>query len=312
MSNTQPTERMRRIRLEAIDVGDRLRRVEHELADQIATSMREIGQLQPIEVAVADASGRYRLISGAHRLQAAMSLGWQEIDAQVFDGDADEARLREIDENLYRHELTPFDQATFLAERRAIFERRKLLKKFNRSFRDEKGPRFGLNEFVEETKKKFNLGRSTIFKALQRRANIDPELWEALRKAPWEKKGADLDRLAGLDEDEQREVALLLFGEHEANEGRPTTLSAAIAMIARPRNNSPQQPQKERQQALKKAWNEATDGDREWLIVHLIKDPALVDEVCHALSVHRGRRDGRGESGLGAAARAGTRDHRPS
>jgi ParB family chromosome partitioning protein len=167
--------------------------------------------------------------------------GWEDIEALVFVGNADDARLREIDENLYRHELTPFDQATFLIERRAIFERRNVLTKLDISLRNGKSPRLGLDDFVKETKEKFNLGRSTILKALQRCGSIDRAVWNALREAPLAKSGADLDRLAGLEPDDQREVARLLIGELEAGETRPKTLGEALTTVAGARG-TPRQP----------------------------------------------------------------------
>lgn len=56
------------------------------------------------------------LIAGRHRLEAARRLGWEEIDAYVFEGDERDARLWEIAENLHRAELTVQERADNIAE----------------------------------------------------------------------------------------------------------------------------------------------------------------------------------------------------
>jgi hypothetical protein len=56
------------------------------------------------------------LVVGAHRLEAARSLGWSEIDAFVLDGDQVEARLWEIAENLHRKELTMLQRSQLIAD----------------------------------------------------------------------------------------------------------------------------------------------------------------------------------------------------
>src|ERR1700733_2056722 len=105
--------------LDEIEVpADRLRDTDADKVKELVVSFRERGQLQNIEVLPANAAGQYVLNIGLHRLLAARVLGWERTGAQIFNGTPQEARLREIDENLYRAELNPLDQAVFLAERR--------------------------------------------------------------------------------------------------------------------------------------------------------------------------------------------------
>ena len=116
--------------LDLIQVSDRLRSVDAAEVDRLAISMADIGQLNAVEVTPrVDEPGRFDLISGAHRVAAAGNLGWLTIAASVFEGDPDQVRLREIDENLYRRELSPYDQATFLAERAEVCTRLNILPK---------------------------------------------------------------------------------------------------------------------------------------------------------------------------------------
>lgn len=115
------------IALDDIDAEDRLRSIDEGHAQLLADNIRETGRLrQPIEVRRIKACGDakpYRLIAGGHRWRAAQILGFKEIDAFVFEGSDDEARLAEIDENLVRHDLNPLDRGVFLAEREALYRR---------------------------------------------------------------------------------------------------------------------------------------------------------------------------------------------
>jgi len=116
------------LKVDDIDVSDRLRAIDEGHASLLAENIRETGRLRhPIEVRKHKArKGKkpFGLMAGGHRWWAvARILGWEEIECAVFEADDDEARLAEIDENLVRHDLNPLDRAVFLAERKAIYER---------------------------------------------------------------------------------------------------------------------------------------------------------------------------------------------
>lgn len=114
--NTEPS---RLVPLDLIDVGARLREVDHDYALMIAGSMEAMGQLTPIEVRPMP-GGRFELVAGGHRLAAAQRLGWSDIRADVKEATDLEAELRQIDENLVRRELSALDRGTFLARRQQI------------------------------------------------------------------------------------------------------------------------------------------------------------------------------------------------
>lgn len=109
------------VRLDLIDATDRLRAVNEAYAQVLAAAFQGPGgQRTPIEIV--RRGERYRLVFGAHRFRAAEIAGWSEIRAIVTDATDAELRLREIDENLIRHELTALDRARFLLERKRIYE----------------------------------------------------------------------------------------------------------------------------------------------------------------------------------------------
>ncbi|MFN7308325.1 MAG: ParB/RepB/Spo0J family partition protein, partial [Acetobacteraceae bacterium] len=122
MNNAPMLDPIEMIPVDHILVEDRLRTVNPDHAALIAESFRANGQMTPIEVRRNDA-GEFVLVAGAHRLAAARLAEMDQIAASIIDADEDQARLREIDENLCRRDLTELDRATFLAERKAVWIR---------------------------------------------------------------------------------------------------------------------------------------------------------------------------------------------
>jgi len=102
-------------------VADRLRAIDADYVDFLAESIGRRGLDTPIRVTQADAQGFHRLIAGAHRHAAALQLGLKSIPAIPFSGDELQAEMLEIEENLVRRELSPLDQATFLAKHQALW-----------------------------------------------------------------------------------------------------------------------------------------------------------------------------------------------
>jgi ParB-like chromosome segregation protein Spo0J len=65
------------------------------------------------------------LIAGRHRFEAAKSLGWKTIKAELIDGSARERRLMEIDENLARVDLSSAECAAHQWERKRLYEEKR-------------------------------------------------------------------------------------------------------------------------------------------------------------------------------------------
>lgn len=91
--NTSPRQ-VHRIGLDLIDVGERLRPVDPDYVALLAASLAERGLDTPIVVSAGGPDGNHQLIAGAHRLAAARSLGWAEIEALVSDADELQAQTR--------------------------------------------------------------------------------------------------------------------------------------------------------------------------------------------------------------------------
>src|SRR5215470_8563601 len=85
-------------------VGER-RPITENKKCRVAESMAEIGLRTPISVRMRK-NGEIELVAGLHRLEAAKSLGWKEIECIVMKGGKIQRQLWSIAENLHRSELT--------------------------------------------------------------------------------------------------------------------------------------------------------------------------------------------------------------
>lgn len=118
---------IRRIQAALIRPQDNPRKLDERTVEVMAQSMSEVGLIQPITVKPVPRNGfggeAYKLIAGAHRLESARRLGWDEIDAIVIEGrEYLQIELVEIDENLIRAELTPAQRAAAIKRRKQIWD----------------------------------------------------------------------------------------------------------------------------------------------------------------------------------------------
>lgn len=90
------------VKIEDIKVKKRVRR---DLGDLIALkdSMHRYGLMNPITL-----NSNYELVAGERRLEAAKSLGWERINANILDSNVDNIRQleMELEENNQRKEFT--------------------------------------------------------------------------------------------------------------------------------------------------------------------------------------------------------------
>jgi N6-adenosine-specific RNA methylase IME4 len=105
----------------AIVVGPNHRAAIETTVAEIAKSIDEIGLTNPISVRRME-GGRPYLIAGRQRLEAHKKLKRETIRVIVFDDDDLKAKLRELDENLCRAELTPAEEDAAHHERKQTYE----------------------------------------------------------------------------------------------------------------------------------------------------------------------------------------------
>lgn len=218
---------LRRIPLDAIAVGDRLRAVDPDHVAHIAASIAQIGQQAPIHLAPPGGDGRHLLLAGAHRLEALRLLGQSFALAVIVDVDALDEQLIEIDENLMRRELSELDRAVFLARRKAIYEERHPEARAGGRRMKHPGDRSDLQVmlkhhlppeaegFHRDVAKKLGLAPSYV-RQLLARARIEPELRAALAGSRWADHGSTLDAIARLHDPKVRRAIVDALTRAEA------------------------------------------------------------------------------------------------
>ena len=192
---------------------NRLRVLRPEVVDAIASSFREIGQQQPIVLRPAESDG-YWLVAGKHRLEAARKLKWDSISALILDDlSADEALLREIDENLARADLSPAETALHIDARKAVYERAHPETKHGatgRAGRKNRSQNEIYNDyeptaaFIDDTAKKTNKGRATVARDAKRGKEGKAWLGEIVGTSLDGK--SEIDALINLSEDNRNEL----------------------------------------------------------------------------------------------------------
>jgi ParB-like chromosome segregation protein Spo0J/16S rRNA G966 N2-methylase RsmD len=106
---------LKQIPVTAVKVGERMRQLDESKVLELMQSFEQVSVINPISV-----DEDLHLIAGAHRLEAAKNLGWETIEAKIFDEEDLQRELIEIDENLIRNELCYIASAEHITERERI------------------------------------------------------------------------------------------------------------------------------------------------------------------------------------------------
>jgi ParB family transcriptional regulator, chromosome partitioning protein len=221
-----------------------------------------IGQIQAITVRVCDESGKYILVAGAHRLEAAKLLGWHEITATIRIMDAVEAAIIEIDENLIRNELSAIDQALSLAERKGLWEQKYPEAAHGKSKKSKQNQLDGKvaniatlpSRFTKEAAKATGLSERSIQYACKLAADLSPELIALLRSSSIADNAAQLRLFVEktmIEEDK-------LLAAQAIAEGKAKNFRAALDVIGRGEPAVPQDCFKK----LMYFWMKATKRER--------------------------------------------------
>jgi ParB family chromosome partitioning protein len=114
--------RFEELSIEQIEVVEGLRRtIKREPLDELASSIKEHGILQPLVVEPSE-EGRYKLKIGRRRLEAAKMAGLAKVPTIVLDGPlgTENSLAMMIVENIHREDLDPIDEAEAYAALREM------------------------------------------------------------------------------------------------------------------------------------------------------------------------------------------------
>lgn len=254
------------VALDLIDVpANRLRPVDPSWAAALGEQYRAGAKLPPIQLRPGEGD-RFWLVIGGHRLAGARLAGLAEIGADIRDLSEAEARLAEIDENLFRHELTIIDRALSLAERKRVFEElhpetkhggsRKPLRKQD-GFQVAKSA----TRFSEEVAERIGLSERSVQQAVALANALSPDAVALIRGTYLADHGSDLAALARLRPDQQ------LFAARQIAGGEAKTLKDSLTALGR--GPAPVDEQERLFQAIASAWSRANAKTRKRVIAHL-------------------------------------------
>jgi hypothetical protein len=240
------------IRVDDIEIGERLRSLSTDAVARLAQSIGDIGLQQPITIRVVDemmldghlTAGVPILVAGAHRLAAAKSLGWTHIDCIEVDDDALRAELWEIDENLMRSELSPAQQADHLARRKVIWEELKIV---GQNVKQLAGRPI---EFAADTAKASGVHARTVTRDIARATALGPDIRAVVGTSL--DKGVELDALAKMTPEDRA----------------PLIRQAQAGMVVTARPLHEDDAVEKQVNALIAAWNRAGPDARQRFLEH--------------------------------------------
>lgn len=192
------------IKVDDVVVGQRLRKVDKNKVEELATSIADIDLINPISI---DESNN--LIAGNHRLSAFRLLGRTEIPAIVFNADELMSKLIEIDENLYTNPLCFISQSESIQQREIILHSlgKRTKRGYNRNSEDGEDI-FSTDALAEK------LGVSNRVYRLRRQvSNLTPVVRNALRGTRHANNLVDLVVLSRLEDEVQEKVAELVSND---------------------------------------------------------------------------------------------------
>jgi hypothetical protein len=231
---TDITATVRSIPIDKIVVpGHRLRPLQPAKVDELAASIASLGQLQPS--VVSRAGDDYVVIAGVHRVEANRKLEHDRICAVIVDAvDADTAQLAEIDENLVRADLSPAERALHIGARKPLYEKLHPETKHGgtpgKTGGGKKAKGTKLGSFATETAKATGRSKTAVKRDVTRAKSV--VVLDQISGTSLD-KGDEIDALAKLPEDEQRQLAARAKAGEKVS-AKPAENSAPKAAATKP------------------------------------------------------------------------------
>ena len=262
-----------RVALDRIEVGGRLRPVSEAGVLSVLASVEELGILKdpihlrlrrPLPVGrggMPTDRERLVLIAGAHRLEVARRLGWEDIPATVWECSDDWAALMEVDDNLAGSELSPLDTAIFLVERKRIYERLHPEAR-HRTFKGNQHREVNeLSSFTSVTAEKFGISPRQVQKMIAAGLHLLPHEISQLRAAPRPATLADLQHLSKLSDNARRTAVVQML-----HDGKERSAAKAVKSLNGFELRDPEDVAFDR---LIKAWSRAPRATRRRFRAHI-------------------------------------------
>ena len=212
------------VKIQDVHVRGGRRAIDDAKVRELAESIHEIGQINPI---IVDAHNN--LIAGGHRLATLQLLGYSYAEAIVSRLSGIYAELAEIDDNLVRYELHYIERGEQLARRKGIYQI--LHPETKRGMRNGQTSKsadpafFETPPFADDTAFKTGMSSRVIHEEIQIAHGLTPEAKEVVIKMDIPKR--DAIRLARMDSKRQNAIV------GKIAKGRADTVQAALQLIKR-------------------------------------------------------------------------------
>lgn len=214
LAQHRPTPVGRMIALDKLDPNPDQPRVEIGDLEELTSSIKDKGVLEPLLVKPSKLGGRWMIIAGERRWRAAREAGIREVPC--IEMDVDDRAVAEIAliENMQRKDLTPWEEADGL---RALCDR------------------FGYTH--EEAAQKVGKSRSTITEALSI-ATLPEDIRERCRRADINSKSLLLEIVRQPDDESMRklteEVVSRGMTRDDARASRRSQATTGMRVVAAP------------------------------------------------------------------------------
>jgi ParB/RepB/Spo0J family partition protein len=180
------------VQIEDIIIEKRKLQLRERTLDALKESIKQVGLLFP--PLVRKTAKGYKLVAGAHRIEAARQLGWKTIPIDIERSQTDDkwAEVAEIDENLIRRSLSQAEKSKIVGQRFKL-----LGKSLGESFISKTAAQTGASasEVHKNLKRGVELGERTLNKIKGTSLDTGEEM-DALRKLPKSKRKRLIDAAA--------------------------------------------------------------------------------------------------------------------
>lgn len=223
-----------KVAIDEIKIGKRLRAVDETAVKGLAESLAEVGLEHPVVL-----TEDLRLVAGAHRIAAALLLGWKEIEATVKRYDKVDEEIAEIDENLKRRDLEASERAIHVGRRKELYEKkhpgaRHVNTRGGGPGRGKKktDPETGsVSAFVDDTAKRTGKSRASVSEEAKIYKDLGADTLSALHGTKVGANKSELKRLAAIKDKDKQQAAVAKIVNGEAKSVRAavnTTTADAI------------------------------------------------------------------------------------
>jgi ParB/RepB/Spo0J family partition protein len=194
-----------KLKISEITVLPNRRRKEFKNIESLATSIKEIGLIEP--VIVEKINGEWRLIAGERRLRAHKELGLEEIEALEKQGlDEWHRKAIELEENIQRESLSWSEVEEGIAEVHQLYQ-----EKFGTTIQGKKDYGWGIEDTAELLGK--SVGRVHQAITLSKALSLDPSL------AGKDSKDAAFKAITVLKEHQIKEEIAQVFAQLARGQG---------------------------------------------------------------------------------------------